>query len=364
MSKNAPNEITVLQFAFMIHGAQLGIGLLSLPKVLAKEAGTDGWISLLMGWAVAVVCSIAIVQLMKRHPGASLFDLLRQYFGKAIGTLLSALLSLYYYFAFFTSFFASVHVYNEELLPRTPVFLLTLLFSLPVFAITRHKLRVVARYAELVFWGSLWLIPLYLYPLRDAIWLNLLPVLQEGWLPVLNGVPTTVYSYLGFETALILYPHLSNKKKAVHGVLLGNTLTMAIYFIVVIVCFTFFSPDAITSYSLPTLKVVKIIEFRFLERIEIIVLIGYLYMLSRLWIIYLYSAVFSTSELLRQKEHRSYLRMFMLGVIVFSFVYSPTMEWIEQMKKLFNQLGIYFAFAFPVCLFGYTRLVSVVRREN
>ena len=364
MSKNAPNEITVLQFAFMIHGAQLGIGLLSLPKVLAKEAGTDGWISLLMGWAVAVVCSIAIVQLMKRHPGASLFDLLRQYFGKAIGTLLGALVALYFYFTFFATYFTSVQVYNEELLPRTPVYLLVLLFSLPVFAMARHKLRVVARYAELVFWGFLWLILLYMYPLRDAVWLNLLPVLKEGWLPVVHAVPTTVYSYIGFETAFILYPHLSDKKRAVRGIVLGNTLTMVIYFLVIIVCFTFFSPDDIASYNLPTLKVIKIIEFRFLERIEIIVLVGYLYMLSRVWIIYLYSAVFSTSQLLGQKEHRPYLRVFMPCIIVFSFLYTPTIEWLEQLNKLLNKLGIYFAFALPVCLLGYTRLVNAVRRGN
>ncbi|CAG7614369.1 endospore germination permease [Paenibacillus allorhizosphaerae] len=364
MKIDARNEISVLQFAFMIHGAQLGVGLLSLPKELAKTAGTDGWISLLIGWVIAVICSLVIIQVMAKHPGTTVFDLLYRYFGKALGMLLGALLSLYFYFTFFTSFFASVHVYNEELLPRTPTYLIVLLFAFPVYTIARHKLRVLGRYAELLFWGFLWLVLLYLYPLRDAEWKNLLPVLKEGWFPVFGAVKTTVFSFLGFETAFILYPLLSNKKAAVKGVLLGNTLTMIVYMIVIMVCSTFFSPDDITSYNLPTLKVIKIIEFRFLERIEIIVLIGYLYMLSRVWIFYLYSAVYSTSRLFGMDDHRPFLRVFLACIIVFSLFYAPTLERVDHLKKLLNELGIYISFAFPVCLLAYTKLVGVIRRGN
>ena len=48
MKKYAYNDITLLQYIFLINGMQVATGILSLPRVLAEKAGTDGWIAILM----------------------------------------------------------------------------------------------------------------------------------------------------------------------------------------------------------------------------------------------------------------------------------------------------------------------------
>lgn len=362
MKKYAFNDITLMQFIFMIHGAQVGVGLLSLPKELAQFAGTDGWISLLIGWAIAVLASVIIVQIMKQHPEDTLYDLIPRYFGKAIGLFIKIFIIFYFGFVFFTSVVTSGGVIKLEILAKTPPYVVMLLLAIPIYTIARNHVRVLARYAELTFWGFIWMAVVYLFPMREGHWLNLLPVLKEGWKPVLGAVQTTGLSFLGFETAFILYPFLKHKEAAVKGVVIANTLSMAVYMVVIIVCFVFFSPDDITSYRLPTLKAVKIVEFRFLERFEIIFLLGYLFMLSRVWIFYLYYALLGTSQLLGKQDHKPLLRIVLTGMFVLFFFYRPSVEQHEFQKELLGKMGLYFAFAFPLFLLAYTRIFRRFRK--
>ncbi|MGV3137392.1 GerAB/ArcD/ProY family transporter [Brevibacillus agri] len=85
MKKYAFNELTVFQYIYLIHGAQVGIGVLSMPRELAEVAGTDGWLSILIGWFAAMAVSLVIIGIMKRYPGKTIVDLLPLFLGKWLG---------------------------------------------------------------------------------------------------------------------------------------------------------------------------------------------------------------------------------------------------------------------------------------
>jgi spore germination protein (amino acid permease) len=364
MKKYAYNEITPMQYICLIHGAQVGVGLLSLPGDLAKVTGTDGWISVLIGWLVAVISSVLIVQVMKKHPEETLFDLLPRYFGKVVGKGLHVVVVLYFIISFLASVLASVNSAKLEMLQKTPDWLVTLLFLIPIYTLARNQLRVLGRYAELTFWAFIWLMAVYLYPVKYGVWLNLLPVLKEGWLPVLIGTKKTALSFLGFETAFLLYPFLKNQRLAIPGIVIGNTLTLIVYLVTIVVCYIYFSPDDITSYLLPTLKVVKVIEFRYLERFEVIFFVCYLYMLSRIWVLYLYYGVFGTSQLIGKQDHRPVLRIVLAATFVLSWFFTPTVKQLGQFQKVQVYLGVGVAYVFPLFLLLYTRLFDALRKER
>ena len=85
-----------------------------------------------------------------------------------------------------------------------------------------------------------------LFRLKMAL-IYLLPLLKEGWIPVLNTVKSTIIAFLGFEFAFVLYPYLSNKSSA-KGIVLANLITLFIYLQVTFVSFVYFSPDGITKF--------------------------------------------------------------------------------------------------------------------
>lgn len=362
MKKYALNDITLMQFIFMIHGAQLGVGVLTLPADLAKIAGTDGWISLFLGWAITLIVSVVIIQIMKHHPEDTLYDLLPRYFGKWLGLLLNLLVVGYFLLAFFSSTFGALSVVKQTLLPKTPNYLLALVVCIPIYTIAKNHLRIIARYAELTFWGCLWLLPLFMYALKESVWLNLLPMIKEGWMPILKGGKATTLSFQGFETLFILYPFLKHKNKALKGVFIANSLTLFIYVLAVLVCFLYFPPDGITHYNWPPLRLLKTLEFRFLERFEVIWIVGYLFILSRIWIFTLYYASLGSSRIFGKQDHRPYVRIYVLGLLMASFFYAPGYSNGQKFQEWSGNAGIVFAFIFPWFLWLYTTLFRRLRK--
>jgi hypothetical protein len=66
MKKYAYNEITTMQYIFLIFTTEGGIGVLPLPANFVKHVGTDSWVPVILGWALVSVASLVIIQVMKR----------------------------------------------------------------------------------------------------------------------------------------------------------------------------------------------------------------------------------------------------------------------------------------------------------
>jgi len=361
MKKYAYNDITLMQYIFLIHGAQVGIGVLSLPRLLAESAGTDGWISILFGWILSTGASLMIVQVMKRYPNATLIELLILYFGKWIGKAAALLIALY--FSLFTTvvILMAIAITKTWILPQTAHYVVMMLLLFPGYIILRHGIRVVGRYSELVFFMTLWMPMILIFSLQDAHWLHLLPVIKEGWSPILQTVQSTVFSFLGFEIAFFLYPFVKHKQAASIGIVVANTLSMLFFLHVTIVAFVFFAPNEIFQYKWPTLSLLKVIEFRFLERFDIVFLISYLFIISTTWMPLMFFVVFTTAQLMGKQDHSRHLYVFLSLLIVVSFFYIPSLNQIVKLEQLNSRLGFNFAYVFPVFLWLYGKLYDRFR---
>lgn len=356
------NEITLMQYIFLLQGTQVGTGILSLPRTLAEQSGTDGWIVILLGGIVNFAAGWIILLTLRKYPDFTLPDLLDHLFGKWLGKLL--LIPLIAYFAFFgwIVMINSMLFIKAWFLPKTPEYLIVLLFAIPSYFIVRHGLRVQARYAELVFYMMMWTPLIFLVTLEHGHWIHLLPLFKEGWEPIMNGLTKTVFAFAGNEILFFIYPFLKKKQYAVHGLLIANTLTMLVYLYVTIICFVFYTPDGITTINQPVLSLLKTIEFRFLERVDMIFLAIYLIVVSRVWSAYIYCAVFSTCHLLRKQDHSSHAFIYFIMVIGCAYVVKPTWNQADQWVTLLSNSGIVVLYVMPVLLLVYASGLEKYRR--
>lgn len=360
--KYSQNQITFMQYIFLIHGVQLGVGLLTLPRELAEKAGTDGWIALIIGWLFSTLASLIIIQVMKNYPDGTIIDLVTHYFGNWFGKIAAFIFVLYF------AFLGSIIFVREGLfiqfwvLPQTDLFILLFLLSIPSYLIVRNNITILGRYAELVFFMTTWMLLFYFSPLKEAHWLHLLPLIKEGWKPILAAAKTTTFSFLGFEIAFFLYPFLQKKQKASIGIVLANTLTLAVYLIVTIVAFVFYSPDEITQYNEPTINLLKIVEFRFLERLEIVFFSLYLFVISTTVLPLFFATVFCTSQLFGKPDHSKYVVWLILFNLVYVFFLPQSFDRNTQLQKGIEPISLTLGFAFPLCLWGYLWLYSRMKR--
>ena len=198
MMKNIKNKITLMQYIFLIHGVQMGVGVLTLPRELAEKAGTDGWIAIIICWFLSTMASLIIIQIMKKYPNGTILDLLTHYFGKWIGKVGTIIFALYFALLANVVFIREALFIQAWILPRTEVYILILLLSIPSYLIVRKNISILGRYSEFVFFMTVWTIIIYLIPLKHAQWLHLLPVLKEGWVPILTAVKTAIFSFYRF----------------------------------------------------------------------------------------------------------------------------------------------------------------------
>ncbi|MEH7108488.1 GerAB/ArcD/ProY family transporter [Bacillus sp. JJ1764] len=361
MKKYTYNEITLTQYIFLIHGAQVGIGVLQLPRILAEKAGTDGWIIIIFGWIASIVASLIIIQIMKKYPEGTLIDLITKYFGKWAGKAIALFIALYFAYSAFLILQRSILFIQIWILPGVAGYVLMFLFAIPTYTIARSGIRIIGRYAELVFFLLLWMPFFYWFALwGNHHWIHLLPLFKD-MKKVLLATKTTAYSFFGFEIVFLLYPFLQNKEKASVGIIIANSLSMLVFLFITLVCFAFFSPDEITHFNEPTLSILKVVEFRFLERMEIIFLAFYLLVLSRAWMPYIYGAVFCTSWLFGKQNHSKHLLLLLLLMVVTIYFVIPTFNQNDLLQGLSAKIAFPFIYIIPLFLWIYLSIHERIR---
>ena len=354
MKKYTFNEITLLQYIFLIVGSQMGVGFLALPRVLAEKAGTDGWMGLIIGWILTIAASIFMVKTAERYPNDTLYDLLIRFFGKILGKV-AIFIYLGYTLCFSWIIFINTMLYIKAwFLPDTPDYLIVLLFSIPVLFVVRNGLRVIGRYYELTFYLTMWLPLVFLFPLKDGSFLHLLPLFKFGWKSISDSVLPAIFSFIGFELVFFYYPFLQKKQYAIHGIIIANTISMFFYLFVTISCFVFFTPDGITDFNQPVLNLLKVIELHFIERLDMVILNILILVSSRAWIAYMYCTVYSSSQLMNKQDHSSHVPVLLALFVVATFFVQPTWFQVITWQKWMSNAGIAVAYVFPVFLWVYS----------
>ncbi|RCW45477.1 GerAB/ArcD/ProY family transporter [Paenibacillus prosopidis] len=353
MTSNTGKSITSMQYIFIISGIQVSVSILSLPRDLADAAGTDGWIAIPIGYILSVAAGFIIVKVMQNAPEDTIFDLLSRLMGAWAGKCFALLLGVYFLSFMYDSLNRAILITKDWLLPNTQPYLLMILLLVPTYIVAKHGPQILGRYSEFVFFLSIWIPFIYLFTLENAHGLHLLPLFKEGVLPVLSAVPAMLYPSLGMVTTFILYPHLKNKEKAPINLLISNSLTMLIYLYITIICFVYFSPDEITLYNEPIVSILKSIEFRFIERIEVPFIAFYLFIFSLAWIPSAYIAAFCISWISGKKDVALPLQIFCIVITVSSFFFLPTFNQNDRLGLWIGWLGISIEYVFPLCLLVY-----------
>ena len=300
---------------------------------------------------------------MKKYPNGTILDLITHYFGKWIGKIAALVFGLYFAFLASIIFIRECLFIQFWILPQTGMFILMLLLSIPTYLIVRNNIKVVARYSQLVFFMTIWMIFFYFPPLKEAHWLHLLPVVKEGWIPIFSAVKVTIFSFIGFEIAFFLYPSLQEKQKASAGFVIANTLTLLILLTITIVTFTFFSPDEITQFKEPSLNVLKTVEFKFLERVEIVFLSFYIFVISRTVLPLMYSTVYCVSQLFGAKSHSKFVSWYLLLNLVYTMFTTQSFDRNDQLSTLVQPISVILVYAFPFCLLIYVSIHDRVKRR-
>ncbi|WP_410506289.1 GerAB/ArcD/ProY family transporter [Haloimpatiens sp. FM7315] len=118
---------------FVIFGAVLGYGVLELPKLVAEDAGTSGWIRLIMVTLFAVIIAVITVKLSYIHENKTLFEYSKELVGNVFGNVIIITYIIYFFLLFTFIIRGSAETIKLSVLEKTPVWAMTCMLFIAVY---------------------------------------------------------------------------------------------------------------------------------------------------------------------------------------------------------------------------------------
>lgn len=335
----------------------------SLTVPLAAEAGHDAWISILLSIAASFGIVWIYSTLCQLYPGKSLVEIGGLLFGPWAGRLLGL---CYAWYGFhlgvlvlrnFTDFILTVA------LPTTPPVVISGVMMVIVMWVVYMGIEVVCR-------CSIAILGFVLFEGITSVFLmgkdfelgNLLPVVDRGWAPIMEGVTQLVGFPFG-ETILfaMIIPHI-NKIEQTKKTMLWALLTAGFLLLLVNVRNTLVMGDLISRMIYPSYTTYQYISIAdFIERVEPFTIVTWVSGGFIKISVCLYASTKALSTAFSGKRYRTYLVPLSILMLEFSrFIYKNNAELIQFATKVWQWYSVPFQILIPLLML----LAAVIVRRK
>ncbi|MFC5447437.1 GerAB/ArcD/ProY family transporter [Paenibacillus aestuarii] len=354
-------KISLFQLFIMTLQSQIGIGVISLPYYLFNAAGNDAWISVIVAGFFVQINIWLIWLLYRRFPGQSFFEMLRITVGKYGAYGLKIAYSIYFFTIATLIVLLFVRLVNIWILPRTPMWLVTLIMiAVCVYGVVDH-LRVMARFFFLASTMLIVLLFLIITVAKDINYLSILPIGNSGMLAILGGVHHAIISFLGYEVLLVILPHsLGGHAGKIKAALLANGIVTVFYTLLTFVCLAYLGPAVMRFVSEPVLYVMKYRTFHMIERTDLLFFSIWIVCVGTSFMTYLYLTASALNSLLSQVSRSTFVYVIAALLFMLSFFF-PTDE---HKVALFNKIATYMSYLFILVLPGVLLMIAMVRGRS
>jgi spore germination protein (amino acid permease) len=270
MEVHVRHQVSPYFLFFIIVASQIGIGVVGFHRIIAKYAGYDAWISVLIAGAVIQLIVWIMFHLLSTANG-DIIEVHNQMFGKKIGSVLSSFIMVYFFLAALSVLRGYIETIQVWMFPTLPTWILSLLLLLLCYYIISGGFRVVVGICFVTVLYSLsFFFFLFHLPGKYVHLDNLLPLFDHTFVDLLKSARATSYSMAGFEVLLMVFPFIKNVKKSQKFAHLGVGYTTFLYTMSAVFTFFFVSEKQLDHTIWARFNIVKLIHFSFIERFEYI----------------------------------------------------------------------------------------------
>ncbi|MED1104220.1 spore germination protein [Bacillus paramycoides] len=309
-------QISPVFVFFLIHSAQFGAGVLGFARIIAKAAGYDGWIGVLIA-GIYIHILLWMMYFLLKETNGNLIDLQRQTFGKWLGNGINLILIAYFLTVSISVIRTYVEIVQVWMFPTASTFMLTLFLCLVSYYIISSGFRVITGICVISIGGTLGYLFLSLFVLKYSHWTNLLPVFTHSFSDIVKAAKLSVYTMTGFEIYLMIYPFVKNPKKSHKFAQFGALFSNLLYLFSTLLAFAFFSEKQLSKTIWSQLSMTQVIQLPFIERLEYLAISAYVLVIITSSILPLWAATRGTHEIFRVKQ-RGILIAFMLITLIVS----------------------------------------------
>ena len=355
---NGGNSVTSRQMALFTFVTQTGLGVITLPTVMAKEVGHDGWISLLISGVIAVILSVLFAVLLKKYSNKGIYDINKLIFGKIIGNVLNFLLVLYLLLAAMRGVRVFTLFLRLTVLPLSPPSAVSPFVMLPSVYLVWQGLKYVCRFkyiTVLSYIVALLFMALFIGQLRGSF---LMPIGEAGINQILSSIKTSLPAFIGLELIVFLFPEIVNKKKAFRWHLLAIILSTLFFIIVVATSTSLFGENFLKVQTIPLFNMSRSYNAPIIERVDIYIISLWFVVMGCSMRAYMFTAFYSLQKVFKLKKTKVLLIIYFTFLVLFSRLPRDINE-AFMFLNVTNYIGIGVSVFFILCL-----CLSFVRKKG
>lgn len=314
------------QFAIFMSGFMFGSSPLLISSSVSALAGPDSWLSLI----IATISGLLIVwiysYLGSLHPDKTFLEILPLVLGKWIGGFLSVAFVFIFLMVATEITWYTGDFFTTMYMTGTSNYLINVIFVAVLAIALLYGLEAMFRATEIIFMIGFPLMIISLLMLSPQVKVdNLLPVMENGIIPVIKGVvPILSLIVLPLVTLNMVYPvNLGNLKQAKKAILAGYFLGMIVLAFGIMFCILVLGSTVTTNLRFPLFTVTKEINVgTIFSRVE--ALIVFVWLVTNFIFTYasMYAGTKGLSQLLKLKDYKTLVLPVCLIVVLYSgFIY-------------------------------------------
>ncbi|HEX9062245.1 MAG TPA: GerAB/ArcD/ProY family transporter, partial [Clostridia bacterium] len=245
------NSIKSIQMGLITFFAQTGVGIITIPSLLAREVGHDGWISMLLTGIITIILSMLVIWLLKRYKSKDMYDINALIFGKFIGAGFNFIILLYLFVTTVAGASLFTNFIRITLLQQTPLWVLAPFVSLPSIYLVWQGLKSMGRFLYASLFNYIVIIIFLLLLFKEIRFSFLMPLGDAGFTRILYSIKTSFLAYTGFEIIAFLYPHITDKDKALKWHVIAISASIIFFVFVVGISTAIFGENLLSILNLP-----------------------------------------------------------------------------------------------------------------
>ncbi|PFM64751.1 spore gernimation protein GerH [Bacillus cereus] len=308
-------QISPVFVFFLIHSAQFGAGVLGFARIIAKAAGYDGWMGVVIT-GIWIHILLWMMYFLLKETNGNLIDLQRQTFGKWLGNGINLIHIAYFLTVSISVIRTYVEIIQVWMFPTASTFMLTLFLCLVSYYIISSGFRVITGICVISIGGTLGYLFLSLFVLKYSHWTNLLPVFTHSFSDIVKAAKLSVYSMTGFEIYLMIYPFVKNPKQSHKFAQFGALFSNLLYLFSTLLAFAFFSEKQLSKTIWSQLSMTQVIQLPFIERLEYLAISAYILVIITSSILPLWAATRGIHEIFRVKQRGVLIALMLITLIV------------------------------------------------
>ncbi|MFA1736637.1 GerAB/ArcD/ProY family transporter [Lysinibacillus fusiformis] len=341
---------------FLAQSIMIGTGILSLPQKLSAMGYTEWFMPILFG-VVATLTLWPMVWLCSKYPNENLFRINEILLGKVLGKVINLFFVLQ--FIVFSAGIISnyMHLIQSTALQEQTITLPVICLLLLLVYIISGGIKSIARFCMMTFFITIGMFYFTRWAIEKGEFSHLIPLFNFDWQEFFDAFKKGYLSILGYELIMFYFPYIIDQKKAYRHTLIGIWISIFLCFFTTVVSVIYYSEWQLKNVEFSVLNLFKAGEFSFVERIDIIGITLWVFLILSSITAYVWCAKLGVDSLLKKK--RNY-KLFLLAVIIFLIVRMPFSR--EFQEKLFitsNYIG-YMLIIWPFFL----SMIYVVRKKK